>query len=209
MNPFDKIPSAYKFTLKQLSTKTGKPEHHLLIMALDDLNEKFRHSLLNTEPSITHQSTKITHHLSSDYCLSQLEIIPKDSQLGILLRSDQGIFITKHTYKNLVEALTALSESASVREKWIWTAITGNYPVVIAQKKPSHTPHLWLGQNTACKMFNSHSNNPRQYSLTTTLPMQKMCKICISNYNHLKNSHLDIKVVNEIIVGPLYDNALF
>ncbi|WP_436915156.1 hypothetical protein [Acinetobacter gandensis] len=210
MNPLDNLPSAYKFTLKELSNKTGKPEHHLLIMALDGLFEKFSHSLLNSKSlGGSPQSNQTIYHQSPDYCQSQLEIIPKDGQLRILLRNDQGMFMTQHAYKNLAEALKALNEAPSIRNKWGWATITGNYPVVIAQKKPTHTPHLWLGQNTACKMFNSHSNNPHHYSLSTKLPMQEMCKVCISNYNQLNFCHMDVEIANGLVVGPIYDDAMF
>lgn len=117
--------------------------------------------------------------------------------------------LSQQAYKNLEEALKALNESPSIRDNWRWTTIVGNYPVVIAQKKPSHLPHLWLGQNTACKMFNSQSNNPRHYTLSTKLPMKSMCKVCISNYNQLKYSHMDVEIVNGLVVGPIYNDALF
>lgn len=209
MNPLDNLPSAYKFTLKELSNKTGKSEQYLLIMALDGLFETFRHSLLNNKSSTSSQLVPIVYHPSSAYCPSQLEIIPKDGKLRIVLRMDQGTFVSQHTYKNLIEALKALTEASSIRDNWGWTAITGNYPVIIAQKKSTHMPHLWLGQNTACKMFNSHSNNPRHYSLSTKLPMKTMCKVCISNYNQLNFCHMDVEIANGIVVGPIYDDAMF
>jgi hypothetical protein len=210
MNPLDNLPSAYKFTLKELSNKTGKSEYHLLIMALDSLFEKFTHSLLNSNlPGEPSQSNQTTFHQASDYCQSQLEIIPKNGQLRILLRNDQGMFVTQNAYNNLAEALIALNEEPSIRDKWVWAEITGDYPVIIAQKKPTHMPHLWLGQNTACKMFNSSSNNPLHYSLNTKLPMQKMCKVCISNYNQLKFCHMDVEIANGLVVGPIYDDVMF
>lgn len=120
MNPLDNLPSAYKFTLKELSNKTGKPEHHLLIMALDSLFEKFSHSLLNSKSSVVSpQCNQMIYHHSSDYCQSQLEIIPKDGLLRILLRNDQGMFVTQHAYRNLAKALKALNEEQSIRNKWL------------------------------------------------------------------------------------------
>lgn len=210
MNPLDNLPSAYKFTLKELSNKTGKPENHLLIMALDGLFEKFSHSLLNPKFSGgSPQSNQTIYLQSSDYCQSQLEIIPKEGQLRILLRTDLRMFVTQHAYKNLAEALKALNEEPSIRNKWVWAPVTGNYPVIIAQKKPTDTPHLWFIKNTLCKMFNSHSNNPHHYSLSTKLPMRTICKVCISNYNQLKFCHMDVEIVNGIVVGPIYDDVMF
>lgn len=191
-----KLPTIYQVALMHESNKVGKPPLQIVLEAIDLWLEKNNPSYAKTlDPQPTRQG-RDKEQLAT-ICTSQLEAIPKNSAYGLLLEQDSGYRIENRTYKTLESALNQIKgyEKQSDINLAEWNTVSGEYPLVILQKG-NGTPHIWLGQNTACKLFNNPIMKLKGFTLSTILPTQNICKVCANNYKDIKSPKIQLTFDN-------------
>lgn len=184
---------AYQLALGRLLVDTGESLDVLSDMAYDLLFEKFYGGGKSSYiPSVVQPLITQTHSLH------QLDVIPIDGQYSLLLLKDHKYSLGKQSYPSLAKALDsarALGKDADIgSEKWV--PIEGEYPLVFLKKKGG-LPHLWLGQNSVCKIFNSKEIKINGFKLTTQYPIQNICKTCLRKFEDLSASKVSLALDNE------------
>lgn len=187
-------PKAYLIALEHLSQRIGKPIELLTIMAYDLLLEKYYEHTPQPQQIFPPISNLPQQSKNTPIYSSQLEVIPTGTSYGLLLKQDDGYWLDSKPYPTLREAIDRIQEYSMLGYTNLknWSPMTGEYPVVTLQKIKG-TLHLWLGQDTACKMWSTSSmNQSSAYKLTTKLSEQAYCVMCVKNYSKLKNPKLHL-----------------
>lgn len=181
------LPYLHQVALLHKSKQTGKTPLQLIIEAVELSFEKYKPD--NTQ-SVAHQLEHpiINQEQTVPICSSQIDVIPASSGFGLLLEQDKGYLLENQKYPTLEIALMKIKEYERIGSINLndWNPMTGEYPLVILQKAKG-TPHIWLGQNTACKLFNNPIMKPKGFMLSKQPPTQNICKVCASNYLDLKS----------------------
>lgn len=176
------LPTAYTLALIQMAKCTGKDPKTIIIEALDLWLDK--HNQIGNSPELKQQEQP--KNPITPICSSQLDVIPTGETYGLLLENDEGYLLENKPYPDLAKALNQIKEYEKIGHTNLnnWNPISGEYPLVILQK-PGGLPHIWLGQNSACKIFNNKDVKPNSFKLTTNHPTQNICKSCVNNFKEI------------------------
>lgn len=202
------LPMIYQVALMHESNKVGKTRLQIILEAIDLWLEKnnpsyARPSEHNPKEAFSRQEQVVTT------ITSHLNIIPTDSAYGLLLEQDNAYLIENRKYQTLESALIQIKEYEKQGgiNSTDWNTTSGKYPLVILQKG-NGTPHLWLGQNTACKIFNNPIMKPEGFTLSKILPTQNICKVCATNYKDIKSPKIQLTFDNNKRLLPSnFDNV--
>lgn len=172
------LPTAYRMALTQTAQRLGRPPEDCLYEALDSWLEKE-----NSNQVLPTQTPQPVKDQTTPIGSSQLDVIPTGNTFGILMEQDNSYWLENTPYSNLSKALNQIREYAKIGHTNLnnWISMSGEYPLVILQKS-SGLPHIWLGQNSACKIFNNKDVKPDGFKLSTEFPKQNICKSCVNNY---------------------------
>ena len=189
LNIIKQLPTPYRISLIQTAQRLGRPPEDCLYEALDFWLEKENsNQVLQTQPP------QPTEDQTTPIYSSQIDVIPTGTSYGLLLKQDDGYWLESKPYSNLRMAIERIKEYGMLGYTNLknWSPMTGEYPVVTLQKIKGAL-HLWLGQDTACKMWSTSSmNQSNAYILTTKLSEQAYCVMCVRNYSKLKNPKLNL-----------------
>lgn len=186
-------PKAYLIALEHLSQRIGKPLELLTIMAYDLLLEQYYEQTPQPQQIVPPISNLPQLSKNTPICSSQLDVIPTGDTFGILMEQDDGYWLDNRPYSNLSKALNQIREYEKIDHTDLnnWISISGEYPLVILQK-PGGLPHIWLGQNSACKIFNNKDVKSDSFKLTTNHPTQNICKSCVNNYKEIRSPRVHL-----------------
>lgn len=183
------LPTAYTLALIQMAKRTGKDPKTIIIEALDLWLDK--HNQIVNSPELKQQEQH--KNTITPICSSQLDVIPTGETYGLLLENDDGYLLENKPYPDLSKALSQVKEYEKIGHTNLknWNPLSGEYPLVILQK-PGGLPHIWLGQNSACKIFNNKDVKPNGFKLTTNHPTQNICKSCVNNYREIRSPKVSL-----------------
>lgn len=186
------LPHLHQVALMHKSKQIGKTPLQIIIEGVELWFEKDKSDNTQSEEHQLKQPI-ISQEQTVSICSSQIDVIPASSAFGLLLDQDNGYLIANRKYQTLESALIQIKEYEKLGSIILsdWNPISGEYPLVILQKAKG-TPHIWLGQNTACKIFNNPIMKPRGFILSTQLPTQNICKVCARNYQDLKSPRVQL-----------------
>lgn len=194
----------YHLALKQIAKQTGKTIETIMIEACDLWIQRHQYTQQDNMPvsfqskaqpqpqiqSKTQTQTQAKAQIQKiiPICSSQLDVIPSEDSFEILLELSDGYWLDSKPYTSFENALQKINEYGTIGHIDLtqWRPMSGEYPVVILYKVGG-TPHIWLGQNAACKIFNNKEMQPNSYTLTKQVPTDSICKICIKKYQSIKS----------------------
>lgn len=197
-----KLPTLYTLALMQMAQQTGKKPETLIIESLD--------LLIDAENPSTDTSTHKTNSVSPEnqiipFSSPQLHVIPSGNTFHILVEADIGCYWSENkSHTNLAKALSKIREYEKTGHINLkdWKPLSGDYPLVILQKS-NGLPHIWLGQNSACKVFNNKDVKPDNFKLSTQFPTQNICKSCVNNYKELSSPKVELSFDSKKRLLPL------
>ncbi|MHA3097385.1 hypothetical protein [Acinetobacter brisouii] len=202
--PTFKLPALYTLALMQMAQHTGEKPETLLTRALN--------LLFNADNPPTDTSPHKTDPVSPEnqtilISLSQLSVIPNpsDNTPHICVEQDVGCYwLENKSHTNLAKALSKIREYGETGHINLkdWEPLSDNYPLVILQK-PNGLAHIWLGQNSACKVFNNKDVKPDSFKLSTEFPTHNICKSCVNNYKKLSSPKVQLSFDSKKRLLPL------
>ncbi|MHA3055822.1 hypothetical protein E0H77_06640 [Acinetobacter sp. ANC 4633] len=199
--PTFKLPALYTLALMQMAQLTGKTPEALLI---ESLNSSF-----NLHKTINQLESRATENQTVPIYSSQLNIIPTGSSYGILLELDNEYWLKNKPYTSLALALKGIKEYEQLGYTQLsnWIALSGEYPVITLKNNKGRA-HLWLGQDTACRMWSTSSmKQSNAYKLTTKLSDEPYCTMCVKNYAKIANPKVQLVFDEQNkLISPLTPN---
>lgn len=190
------LPKAYILALKQMAQQTNKTLIEIILEALDLWFD------IKSDPNIiscSQPKPTSTANPTAPIYQSQLYIIPKGTSYGLLLELDNQYWLENRSYSSLALAIKRIEELSQLGYTQLnnWLAKYKERPVLTLRNSKGK-PHLWLGQDTACRMWStSGMKQSSSYKLTATVTTESYCTMCVNNFAKIRDPKVPV-VFNEL-----------